>query len=116
MMDMNGMANMSGTQGMAGMPGMADPNAVAGLGGGFNSFLGGLLNLAIDILVILIVVGLVVAAVVWIKRYVLGGELLAVQPKTACAHCGQILRSDWNACPKCGQPKPTVVNGAPQTA
>ena len=120
---MNGMANqMPGLQnGMQGMAGM-NPNAFAGgnsglLGGGFdlNSLLGGILNLAIDIFVILLFVGLIVGAVVFIKRYLFEGEFLAVKPKVVCARCGQSLRSDWNACPKCGEPKVVPVKAAPQT-
>lgn len=117
----NGMANqVQGVQnGMQGMPGI-DPNAIAGannglLGGGLDSLLSGILNLAIDVFVILLFVGLIVGAVVFIKRYLFDGEILAVKPKAVCARCGQSLRSEWNACPKCGEPKVVPVNAAPQT-
>lgn len=95
MMDMGGMQggmqggmNMSG--GMQGGMNVAggvniDPNAMnammanhggymvqtqPGALGGFNSFLGSLLNFSIDLLAIVVVVGLILAAVVFIKRYV----------------------------------------------
>ena len=104
------------------MTGM-NPNAAAGansglFGGGgldLNSLLGGILNLAIDIFVILLFVGVIVGAVVFIKRYLFDGELLAVKPKAVCARCGQSLRADWNACPNCGEPKVVPVQAAPQT-
>jgi len=64
-------------------------------------------------------VGLVVGAVVLIKRYVFDGDLLAIKPKTGCTKCGQALNSDWACCPKCGETRsvpvqPLVAN--PQTA
>ena len=114
-----------GAQGMQNMPGMTDPNAVAGAKNGllgvgsgldFNNLLGGILNLTVDILVILLFVGLIVGAVVLVKRYLFDGTLLATSSKAACSKCGQTLRSDWNTCPKCGEPKAAAVNAAPQTA
>jgi hypothetical protein len=119
---MNMTGNMANMGNMQGMPGM-NPNAFAGgnsglLGGGgfdLNSLLGGILNLAIDIFVILLFVGLIVGAAVFIKKYLFNGEILAVKPGAVCARCGQTLRADWNACPKCGEPKVVPINTIPQT-
>lgn len=85
--------------------------------GGFDSLLGGLLNLAIDIFAILLVVALVVGAAVLIKRYIFEGELLTAAKKTGCTRCGTALNADWACCPKCGEAKASVtypVNPAPQ--
>lgn len=84
MMQNGMMANMNGSMNVAGGMNM-DPNTMnamianhggymvqtqPGALGGVNSFLGSLLNFSIDILAILVVVGLILAAVVFIKRYI----------------------------------------------
>ncbi|KNZ70556.1 hypothetical protein Tfer_0740 [Thermincola ferriacetica] len=134
MSNMPGMATPAPVDGMvnhAGMPGMIDPNAAAqmhdaathssgllGLGNlDLNSLLSTLLTLAVDVFVILLLVGLVVGAAVLIKKYVLNGALFAGGSNTACTKCGTVLKNEWTCCPKCGQskvvPQPSTE---PQTA
>lgn len=114
---MNGMINqMPGWPGMQGMAGISQNN-LPGMGGGldFTSLLGGLLNITISIFVVLLFVGLIAGAVVFVKRYLFDGMLLPVSSQAVCRKCGQSLRADWSACPKCGEAKVIMVNAAPQT-
>lgn len=119
-MNMGSMGNMSGTgyvtdPSMAGM--MANHGANTGIFGTGGSLFGGIFNLAIDLLAILLLVGLVAGTVILIKRYVLDGELLTTQTKTACTHCGSKLETNWNCCPKCGTVKINAqkIDVSPQT-
>ncbi len=112
---MPGMMAPYGSHGYGAAPGLADQSAAAGskglLGFGgldFGSLLNGLFNLAIDIFAILLVIGLVVGAIVLIKKYVINGELLASKTKVTCG-CGQTLAADWACCPKCGLAKTVAV-------
>lgn len=123
--------NAMGTMGQGGhTPGMADPNAIGGMtnhgifGGqtttttgignlDFTSILSGILNFAVELFAILLLVGFIVALVVFIKRTLFdGGNFNINRSKIVCTKCGTTLRNDWNACPKCGTPKftPPVNN------
>ncbi|MHB8170743.1 MAG: hypothetical protein ACYDG6_04275 [Thermincolia bacterium] len=136
---MPGMAQ--GTMPTGPMPGMnhgytsVDPSAIGGMnhygtGVATNNVLGGLdltglliwlFNFAINIFAILLVIGLIVGVVVFLKRYLFNNtgisSVFAVQPKPACAKCGQTIQTGWSCCPKCGDSLVAnqAINAQPKT-
>jgi hypothetical protein len=112
-----GPMNMNGVD-MTNMAGMANHGtgvhaAANGAFGAVNSagglditaLLTGLLNFAIAAFAILLVVGVVVGAIVFLKRYLFDGIVAVAPSKPVCASCGSALQRGWNCCPKCGTSK-----------
>lgn len=117
--------NPMGSMGQGGqMQGMTDPNTMGGMAANhgffgsqttttglgnldFTSILSGILNFAVELFAILLIVGFIVALVVFIKRNLFDGNLnLNInRSKVVCTKCGNTLHSDWNCCPKCGAAK-----------
>lgn len=101
--------------GMAGgMNGMHGGGAVYAPGSSISYFLGGILQLIIKVLSILLVVGLIMGIWTLIKDYMgtsgsnlFGGvqQLFGVTGanKMACPKCGSSVENRWDFCPDCGQ-------------
>ena len=131
-MNMSGGMNMGGT--MAGpmgqggyqmgygyMPHMQTANT-GFLGLDFGSFINGLFSFTFNILALLLVVGLIVGIVVFLKRALVDGNTglsdafgKAFTPAKAsncrCAQCESVISSNFKFCPVCGastQPTKTV--------
>lgn len=136
MMNMGGSGGSMGSMGNMGsmgqnmqmpdmtqMPGMyTDPYAMHGsmqghvtggtnlLGGtDFTSLLSSLFNFALSVFIILLIIGLIVGTVVYVKRLLTGnGQLnsfFAPTPASVCTNCSQPVQAQWNVCPNCGQSK-----------
>lgn len=76
------------------------------------SLLTGILSFAIAIFAILLVVGLVIGTIVFLKRLLLGdyGTVVAARPVgNTCTHCGTGLTQSFNFCPACGERKASSV-------
>lgn len=111
-------ANQMGQMGQGGgygsMYGMNDFGSQAGMGLGnfdLNTLISGLLNFGIKLFFLLIMVGLVVGTIVFLKQYLIGvnnrnPRVAAAGTGYACSSCGHALQSEWVACPKCGQKTP----------
>lgn len=108
-MDPNAMAHGAG----AGAHGAGAHGATAGFGAlDITSLLTGLFNFAISIFALLLVVGLIVGAVVFLKRYLIDG-MTGVAPakkmanSRSCAKCASVVNDAFNFCPVCGESKAT---------
>ena len=138
-----GQMGQMGSGGYGSMYGMTDPGAMgnmgnygaqqgagygsqginAGLGNfDFNSLVSGLLNFGIKIFLVLLLVGLVVGTVIFLKQYLVGtngrtATVVAANNGLSCGKCGHTLQNEWYCCPKCGQvkPVPQQASTAPTT-
>ena len=117
------MGNMGNYGAQQGVAGYGSQGINAGLGNlDFNSLVSGLLNFGIKIFLVLLFVGLVVGAVLFLKQYLMGtnGKMATVATANrglTCTKCGHALQTEWYCCPKCGQTKPAPQEpvGAPTT-
>lgn len=108
---MAGMPNHGAAQGIA-SPGVAanhgavhGSSGLFGSGGDLGSLLGGVLNLAFELIALLLVIGLIAGSIIFIKRYLFEGGLFELKSREVCSCCGKVLNSKWNNCPSCGQSK-----------
>lgn len=93
------------THGAAGAHGASGATNILS-GTDITGLLTSLFNLAINIFIILLAVGLIVGTVVYIKRLLTGSGQGLIAAKASCT-CGQTLEAHWNVCPKCGAVKVT---------
>ena len=70
-----------------------------GMGWGF-----GAVMMLIGLLIPLLLLGLVVAAVVWLIRQALRATGSGAPPAARCPSCGRPVQPEWTHCPYCGAP------------